>query len=106
MSDTLKLLRALADPTRLRILAALERDELSVNELQDITRLGQSRISTHLGLVAGSMGTINTQLGNVTALLEAVSNKADLALLKATGLEVEAPDVGCCGMARRSTSYR
>ena len=51
MSDTLKLLRALADPTRLRILAALERDELSVNELQDITRLGQSRISTHLGLL-------------------------------------------------------
>lgn len=41
----------LADPTRLRILAALERDELSVHELQEITRLGQSRISTHLGLM-------------------------------------------------------
>lgn len=48
MSNILKSLRALADPTRLRIVALLERDELSVNELQEITRLGQSRISTHL----------------------------------------------------------
>jgi ubiquinone/menaquinone biosynthesis C-methylase UbiE/DNA-binding transcriptional ArsR family regulator len=52
MSDTLKSLRALADPTRLRILALLEKDELSVNELQEVTRLGQSRISTHLGLLS------------------------------------------------------
>jgi ubiquinone/menaquinone biosynthesis C-methylase UbiE/DNA-binding transcriptional ArsR family regulator len=52
MADTLKSLRALADPTRLRLLALLERDELSVNELQEITRLGQSRISTHLGLLS------------------------------------------------------
>jgi ArsR family transcriptional regulator len=52
MSSTLKSLRALSDPTRLRIMALLERDELSVNELQEITRLGQSRISTHLGLLS------------------------------------------------------
>src|SRR6187431_546053 len=52
MSPTLKSLRALSDATRLRIVALLEKDELSVNELQEITRLGQSRISTHLGLLA------------------------------------------------------
>src|SRR5215471_3811539 len=51
MSSTLKALRALSDPTRLRIVALLEKDELSVNELQEITRMGQSRISTHLGLL-------------------------------------------------------
>jgi ArsR family transcriptional regulator len=51
MSATLKSLRALSDPTRLRIVALLERDELAVAELQEITRLGQSRISTHLGLL-------------------------------------------------------
>ena len=51
MSSTLKSLRALADPTRLRITALLEKDELSVNELQEIMRMGQSRISTHLGLL-------------------------------------------------------
>src|SRR5213594_5205446 len=51
MFSTLKSLRALSDATRLRIVALLEKDELSVNELQEITRLGQSRISTHLGLL-------------------------------------------------------
>lgn len=49
MSSALKSLRALSDQTRLRILALLEREELSVNELQEATHLGQSRISTHLG---------------------------------------------------------
>src|SRR2546426_5205165 len=51
MFSTLKSLRALSDATRLRIVALLEKDELSVNELQEITRMGQSRISTHLGLL-------------------------------------------------------
>lgn len=51
MSQTLRSLRALADPTRLRLLALLDKDELSVNELQQITGLGQSRISTHLRLL-------------------------------------------------------
>ena len=51
MPAVLKALRVLADPTRLRLIALLEKDELSVNEFQEITRLGQSRISTHLGLL-------------------------------------------------------
>ena len=51
MSSTLKFLRALSDPTRLRIVALLEKEELPVNELQEVTRQGQSRISTHLGLL-------------------------------------------------------
>jgi ArsR family transcriptional regulator len=54
MPGTLKYLRALSDPTRLRIVALLEKDELSVHELQEITRMGQSRISTHLGLLLDS----------------------------------------------------
>ncbi len=51
MSTTLKSLRALADLTRLRLIALLEKNELSVNELQEVSRMGQSRISTHLGLL-------------------------------------------------------
>lgn len=54
MSNTLRSLRALADPTRLRIVALLEREELSVAELQEVTKLAQSRISTHLGLLSES----------------------------------------------------
>jgi len=51
MPSILRSLRALSDPTRLRIVALLEKEELSVNELQEVTRMGQSRISTHLGLL-------------------------------------------------------
>jgi ArsR family transcriptional regulator len=40
--------QTLHDPTRLRILALLQKEELSVAELQEILHLGQSRISTHL----------------------------------------------------------
>ena len=54
MAPVLKSLRALSDATRLRIVALLEKGELSVHELQEITRLGQSRISTHLGLLQDS----------------------------------------------------
>jgi len=54
MPSVLKSLRALSDPTRLRIVALLEKEELSVHELQEITRLGQSRTSTHLGLLQDS----------------------------------------------------
>jgi ArsR family transcriptional regulator len=41
-------LRLLADASRVRILLLLEREELSVAELQEILAMGQSRISTHL----------------------------------------------------------
>jgi ArsR family transcriptional regulator len=43
--DTLKLL---SDPTRLRLLALLMREELSVAELQEILGMAQSRISSQL----------------------------------------------------------
>lgn len=41
-------LKVLADPTRVRLLALLEREELTVAELSAITRLAQPRVSTHL----------------------------------------------------------
>src|SRR5580658_1394570 len=46
--SVLKSLRLLADSNRLRLLLLLEREELSVAELQEILATGQSRISTHL----------------------------------------------------------
>ncbi len=46
--EILKLLRALGDPARLRILRLLAREELSVAELQEILGMGQSRISMQL----------------------------------------------------------
>ncbi len=44
----LKTLKLASDPSRLRLLLLLEREELSVAELQEILAMGQSRISTHL----------------------------------------------------------
>ena len=44
----LKTLKLIADPARLRVLLLLEREELSVAELQEILAMGQSRISTQL----------------------------------------------------------
>jgi ArsR family transcriptional regulator len=46
-----RLLRLLSDPTRLRILAAVEPEELAVNEIADVLGMGQSRISNHLRLL-------------------------------------------------------
>jgi ArsR family transcriptional regulator len=40
--------RLLADPTRLRLLLLLDREEMSVAELAGITQLAQPRVSTHL----------------------------------------------------------
>lgn len=44
-------LRLLADPTRLRLMAVLSQEALSVAEIQEVLDLGQSRISSHLALL-------------------------------------------------------
>jgi len=46
-----EILQVLSDSTRLRMLRLLEQEELSVAELQEILEMGQSRISSHLGLL-------------------------------------------------------
>ncbi len=48
MTSTLKSLRLLTDPSRIRIALLLEKEELSVAELQEILGMGQSTLSTHL----------------------------------------------------------
>ena len=48
LGSTTALLRLLSDPTRVRLLALLEREELTVAELSGVLRLAQPRVSTHL----------------------------------------------------------
>ena len=48
LAATTALLRLLSDPTRVRLLALLEREELTVAELSAVLRLAQPRVSTHL----------------------------------------------------------
>jgi ubiquinone/menaquinone biosynthesis C-methylase UbiE/biotin operon repressor len=51
LTGTSRLLKALADETRLRILHLLAQEELSGSDLMEILNMGQSRISTHLALL-------------------------------------------------------
>jgi len=51
MPDSWEILKLFADSTRMRILALLRAEELSVAELQEVLDMGQSRISSHLGLL-------------------------------------------------------
>jgi len=51
LNSTSRLLKALADETRMRILHLLAQEELSGTDLMEILNMGQSRISTHLALL-------------------------------------------------------
>ena len=51
MNASWDILKTLSDPTRLRLLALVMREELSVAELQEILVMGQSRISSQLALL-------------------------------------------------------
>jgi len=46
-----KIFKTLSDPTRIRILALLEREELAVQDLMAILGMAQSRVSRHLGIL-------------------------------------------------------
>jgi len=48
LEESMAVLRALTDPTRVRLLAVLEGEELTVAELQQVLDVPQSRVSTHL----------------------------------------------------------
>ena len=52
MTDPLKVYKALADETRLRLIRLLVRGALNVNEIIGILGMGQSRISRHLKILS------------------------------------------------------
>ena len=51
MNPSWEIFKSLSDPTRVRLLALMMREELSVAELQDILGMAQSRISSQLALL-------------------------------------------------------
>lgn len=54
MIDNLKIFKALADETRLRIYRILTNHELNVNEIVEVLLMGQSRVSRHLKILTES----------------------------------------------------
>ena len=50
--DFVRTLKALADPIRLRVLAALAEEELTVGEVQEVVESVQSSVSRNLAILA------------------------------------------------------
>lgn len=71
-------LRVLSDPTRVRLLALLERDELTVAELSAVTRLAQPRVSTHLAKLKEA-GLVRDRRAGVSAYYRFCENELDQA---------------------------
>lgn len=63
-------LRALAEPTRVRLAALLDREELTVAELAEITALAQPRVSTHLARLK-ELGLVHDRRAGVSAYYRA-----------------------------------
>lgn len=59
-------MRLLGDPTRLRMLALLEREELAVGELSRALGMAQSRVSNHLRLIRSAGLLIERKVGTST----------------------------------------
>src|SRR5438045_6128918 len=66
LGATSTLLRLLSDSTRLRLLALLEREELTVAELSGVLRLAQPRVSTHLAKLKDA-GLVRDRRAGVSA---------------------------------------
>lgn len=101
MATLVEKLALIADPTRLRMLLLLRREEVSVVELQEILGMGQSRISNHLaqlrqgGLVADRRAGKNSYyiaepagLASIAPILEAVERELPEAAHDRAALEV------------------
>ena len=66
MSEIWDIIKLLSDSTRARILIILAKEELSVAELQELMNMGQSRISSHLGLLRQASLVIDRKEGKKT----------------------------------------
>jgi ubiquinone/menaquinone biosynthesis C-methylase UbiE len=86
MASILKSLRMLADTSRLRMLLLLEREELSVAELQEILSMGQSRISTQLAQLKQA-GLVEDRKQGKNSLY-CLKDRTLIELLHAAGKEV------------------
>lgn len=72
-------LKVLADATRVRLLALLEREELTVAELSAVTRLAQPRVSTHLARLKEA-GLVRDRRAGVSAYYRFEEEPLDPAL--------------------------
>ena len=87
MASILKSLRLAADPNRLRLLLLLEREELSVAEIQEILSKGQSQISTHLSQLKQA-GLVDDRRTGKNSFYRLTARPALMELLKQAEAEI------------------
>jgi ubiquinone/menaquinone biosynthesis C-methylase UbiE/biotin operon repressor len=85
--STLKCLKLLSDPTRLRILLLLQCHPLSVVELQEILGMGQSRISTQLSLLKQE-GLVTDQRSGKNNIYQSALPEEMLAIARSAAAEL------------------
>jgi len=102
MPSIVKILRAAAEPSRLRILLLLKEEELSVAELQEILTMGQSSISTHLSQLkqAGLVEDRRTGKNNLYRLRPDNGNATIVGLLDAARRETPEASTDQAAMRR------
>ena len=94
MKDTVRLFKALADETRLRILALLMEGELCVCEIMEVLSLPQSSVSRHLAYLRNA-GWLEDRRQGVWMYYKLVNGKGHLhrdmlTLLKERLMEIPA----------------
>ena len=77
MRELISLGQAIADPTRVRIIAVLRQGELCVCELVDALEISQSTLSTHLQVLRQT-GTVTTRKEGRWIYYSLADQKADL----------------------------
>lgn len=95
MPNALPILRALADPTRLRILSLVRRMELSIGELAQVLRQSQPRVSRHVKILADA-GLIDRHKEGAWVFLRAgraAGAQPAFAALDAWGMDASDADV-------------
>lgn len=88
--QSLRIFKALADETRLRMLNLLLNNELNVNEIVALLKMGQSRISRHLKILTDS-GLLSYRRDGLWVFYRATEKGKEFAgfIQKAVGTETE-----------------
>jgi DNA-binding transcriptional ArsR family regulator len=80
----------LGDPTRLRLLALLDTEELTVAELAETMRLAQPRVSTHLAKLRDA-GLVADRREGVSVYYRSMTDGQDTALSQLWSLVSKPP---------------
>ncbi|MEZ6197402.1 MAG: metalloregulator ArsR/SmtB family transcription factor [Planctomycetota bacterium] len=100
MKNAAKLFRALGDETRLRLLHLLSREELTARELEEVTNLGQSRVSAQLATLREAVPLAERRCGRRVHLRVDANDPGAAAILEL--VEPMIADSEACRADRRN----